>query len=64
MAVSTDSTDSQQSTGGDTPSFVRENLKRNLMGKSFDELIHDQSSVDSLIGGVAHEFVEVDQDAL
>lgn len=63
--MSTDSSDSQSSsTGGDAPTFVRENLRRNLMGKSFDELLHDQTSVDSLIGGVAHEFVEVDQDAL
>jgi hypothetical protein len=39
-------------------------LKRNLLGKSFDELINDKSSVDALIGGAASEFVEVDQDTL
>lgn len=34
------------------------------MKKSIDDLIHDQKSVDQLIGGAANEFVEVDQDTL
>ena len=50
--------------GIDTPTFVKENFKKNLMGKSFDEIIHDQSNVDHLIGGVASEFVEVDPETL
>ena len=44
----------------DTPTFVRDNLKRNILGKSFDELLKDQMSVDSLISGAVNEFVEVD----
>jgi hypothetical protein len=39
-------------------------LKRNILGKSFDELLNDKGSVDALIGGAASEFVEVDQDTL
>lgn len=63
MAISTEIDESMHQ-GIDTPTFVKENFKKNLMGKSFDEIIHDQTNVDHLIGGVASEFVEVDPETL
>lgn len=47
-----------------TPSFVKENFKSKIMKKSIDDLLHDQNSVDQLIGGAANEFVEVDQETM
>lgn len=47
-----------------TPAFVKENFKSKIMKKSIDDLLHDQNSVDQLIGGAANEFVEVDQETL
>ena len=32
------------------------------MQKSIDDLLHDQKSVDNLIGGAASELVDVDQE--
>jgi len=47
-----------------TPAFVKENFKSKIMTKSIDDLLHDQHSVDQLIGGAANEFIEVDQSTL
>lgn len=71
-----DASPSTQTSGGGSDSTdssvtsinAKEKFKDNIMKKSIDDLLHDQNSVDSLIGGAvkesANEFVEVDQQAM
>ena len=63
-AAGTSDSASERGTPVATPSFVRENFKSKIMKKSIDDLLHDQNSVDQLIGGAANEFVEVDQETM